>query len=65
MEKIVEEAYDIIRRKVAVLLCGRSTDDSMLRCVDGWMAVNDMHVILQRLYRAGQTPINEAEANKI
>ena len=59
MEKIAVEAYDSIKRNIAKLLGGNNPDESVIRCVDGWMVLNDIHVILQRLYEAGQKSKNE------
>ena len=58
MDKITSEAYDILKRKIAALLCEKQ-NEAIIRCVDGWMLLNDIHVILQRLYEAGQKPKNE------
>ena len=58
MTKIIEEAYDLIKKNIATLLCDKP-DDAILRCLNGWMLLNDIHIILQRLYEAGQEPKNE------
>lgn len=58
MEKLSAEAYSILRTQIAVLLCGRSTD-SIERCVDGWMMMNDIGILLEHLYKAGHEPKNE------
>lgn len=54
MTKMTGEVYGIIHRKIATLLCDKP-NDAILRCLDGWMLLNDFPTILERLHSDGVT----------
>ena len=67
MTKITEEVYDFFKKKIATLLCDKPSD-AIMRCLDGWMILNDFPTILERLRNDGDAQkrdVTPANFNKV